>query len=127
MAGIYHDKNEPRPDNCQMRLLFNRDPLSCIITLADILQDFERPKIDFGVHKRGSVFKYDHACQETRLLNKNNELEIIYKFKSDNDRVLNIPFKQEDEIKYFHEDDGYLDFSSIGIQKVKINTESIKK
>ena len=45
MKKVYWGNNgmATLPENKHLRLRFDVDPLSCVITLADVLQDFERP------------------------------------------------------------------------------------
>jgi len=44
------------PGNPHLRLRFDVDPLSCIVTLAGVLQDFERPRVEFAADNFGRLF-----------------------------------------------------------------------
>lgn len=125
LKKIYHGKDDNTPpDNNQMRLEFDRDPISCIITLADVLQEFNRPNVNFKnyEHDYHSEFHYNHDCDMSELIYENGILKINYYYNNPDAYIINkevfIP-KQEKE--YFDPEHGYLDFSSIGIKKVKIN------
>lgn len=121
MKGIYwgNGKNT-QPENSFLRLSFDKDPLSCIIALADVLQDFERPMVNFDIDDKGSMFNYDFSCQSTLLSVIGDMIEIRYNFKNEDYRILNIDFKKSEEKEYFDPQYGYLDFSVIGIKKVKL-------
>lgn len=123
MKGIYwgNGKNS-QPENDFLRLTFEKDPLSCIIALADVLQDFERPMVKFeiGLQSDGSMFSYDFSCQSTLLSVINDTLEIRYNFRSEEYRITNVNFKKDEEKDYFDPMHGYVDLSSIGIKKVRL-------
>lgn len=122
MKKIYKGKSgSSSPENKFMRLSFELDPLSCIITLADILQDFERPNVKFNINKIGSTFDYEFACESVSLDINNNTMNIYYYFKSEEDRKINIPYKAKDERDYFEKSNGYLDLSGIGINNVELS------
>jgi len=125
MKGIYWGKSKSnQPENDFLRLEFDKDPLSCIITLADVMQDFERPTVNFSHNKEdNSIFKYDFSCRNTTLELIDDTLEIKYFFKDDDERIKSIDFKKKDEREYFDTNYGYIDFSSVGIKKVKLSCE----
>ncbi|GHU13879.1 hypothetical protein FACS189441_2270 [Betaproteobacteria bacterium] len=123
MKGIYWGKGKTtQPENDSLRLAFDKDPLSCIIAFADVLQDFERPmvKFDININDKGSLFNYDFSCQSTVLSVVNDTIEVRYNFKNEEYRIVNIDFKKEEEKEYFDPQYGYLDLSAIGIKKVKL-------
>ncbi len=123
--SIYHGcNNDSPPENKHMRLEFDRDPLSCIITLADVLEEFERPNVEFQYKDLTSKnFKYLSNCTSTGILFKNGELNITYKYKTQRAVTEKRAFMKNDELDYFDPENGYLDLSSIGIKKVKISAE----
>ncbi|MBI9068753.1 MAG: hypothetical protein JEZ09_15770 [Salinivirgaceae bacterium] len=120
LGKIYVGDSSCPPENGQMRLEFDRDPLSCIITLADLLEEFERPNVDFDVYTESSKYKYDFACLSSKVTFANNILKIEYKYKDRNGVANKLPFIAKEEKEFFDSDYGYLDFSSIGIDKVKM-------
>jgi hypothetical protein len=85
---IYHGiDNEFPPENIHMRLAFDRDPLSCVISLADLLEDFERPNVTLIKHNSGSTLNYSSSCKATEI-NANNEIiNIIYKFENSKNAI----------------------------------------
>lgn len=120
LGKIYNSNNSCPPDNEQMRLEFDRDPLSCIITLADLLEEFERPNVDFAVFSESSKYIYSFACLSSAVSFENDTLNIKYKYKDRNGVANKIPFIAKEEKEFFDSEYGYLDFSSIGIRKVKM-------
>lgn len=124
MKGIYwgKGKEDGQPENEFLRLTFKRDPLSCIIALADVLQDFERPMVNFdiNINPMGSMFNYDFSCQSTSLSVINDIIEVRYNFKNEDYRITNIDFKKAEEKDYFDPRYGYVDLSSIGIKRVRL-------
>ncbi|MDP8268936.1 MAG: hypothetical protein P9L97_09435 [Candidatus Tenebribacter davisii] len=121
MKSTYNEDNGCHPENGQMRLEFDRDPLSCIITLADVLEEFERPNVDITPHKHSSNFRYNYSCISSELSLEKSTLNINYKYEDGIGVANKMPFLKTDEKEYFDPDYGYLDFSSIGINKVKLH------
>lgn len=120
--NIYHGlNNDSPPDNLHMRLEFDKDPLSCIVALADVLEEFERPNVILHKHQQSSNFKYNSCCISSEIDINNGVLNIIYKFKNLKLAAEKRVYMKNDEFKYFHPDFGYLDFSSIGIRKVNMS------
>lgn len=131
MAGIYWGKGKDnQPENDFLRLVFDKDPLSCIIAFADVLQDFERPMVKFdinvdGNNGKGSMFNYDFSCQSTLVSVINDTIEVRYNFKNEEYRIINSYYKKMgDEKNYFDPQSGYLDLSAIGIKRVKLICDS---
>lgn len=137
MKKIYQgNKKNTAPDNKQFRVEFDRDPLSAIIALADVLEEFERPNVEFKAGKNtnknntdenttskdGIEFCYDSACVGSEMIfNINNkELTITYLYKSAQGVAAKLPWIGKEEKEIFDPYNGYLDFSSIGINKVNL-------
>jgi len=121
MKGIYWGKPmEDHPKNDFLRLSFDTDPLSCIIALADVMQDFQRPMVKFNTNESGSEFKYEFSCDSTSIEIVGSDLEITYQFATETYRVTNIKFKKDEEKEYFDTHHGYINLSSIGINKIKL-------
>lgn len=125
MGGVYWNKNDPEPNNEFLRLQFDKDPLSCIVALADVLEDFHRPTVGFEANHDRSHFIYGYSCLSTLLELKDSIMNITYRFSNDDDRVANFVWKQDEERAYFDPSCGYLDLSSIGIERVRIHCKKI--
>ena len=123
MKKIYWGKAKETeiPENPFLRLSFDTDPLSAIVTLADVLQEFERPTVDFNEYLDGALFKYNAACSETRVqIDNDGTMKINYKMKNNQMRALKRNSILDDTYKYFDTQYGYINMSSLGINKVQM-------
>lgn len=122
MVGIYwgKDRNRNEPENEFLRLHFEKDPLSCIVALADVIEDFERPMVIFENNNDESLFRYNFSCISSEIIVARNNINIIYNFKNDDDKVANIVWKLKEEKNYFDPNYGYIDLSIIGINDITI-------
>jgi|GEM_PF-1001911 len=122
MGGIYWgNSNNIKPDNEQLQLSFEKDPLSCIIALADVIEDFERPLVHFQKCNSNICSSYTSPCIGAKLIHTTNKLEIKYLFISQNEVIKNKLIKEKgDQKTYFDSRYGYLDLSSIGINTVEL-------
>lgn len=126
MGGIYRgEKNRLEPENEFLRLSFDKDPLSCIVTLADVIEEFERPSVSFrNIDEDPDVeLHYDASCISTELSFKKDTMYITYRYKDEDERIKNIQFKNKENREYFDPRYGYVDLSSIGINKVEMICE----
>lgn len=121
MSKLYHgNQNDTSPENIQMRLEFDKDPLSCLVTLADILQEFERPSVEFIPSLYYSKFKYTHSCYLSEITLTNGILMIEYKYSSREAAAVKRSFLQRENRDFFDTNYGYIDFTSIGINEIKM-------
>ena len=125
MGGIYRgERTSGRPENEFLRLSFDKDPLSCIVTLADVLEEFERPSVSFSncnlAQSHGVVFQYGASCTSTELSFNEDVMYITYRYSNDDERIKNMQFKHQENEEYFDPRYGYVDLSSIGINKVEM-------
>lgn len=101
------------------KLDFNTDPLSYIISLADTLEDFNRPNAKFNPTKKGCEIEYSFPSLAVKLEEDNGVGKIIYKvcpqtkdFQSEQ--------KSKDQKVLFDQPDGYFDLQSIGLSWMTI-------
>lgn len=121
MKGIYWgSKPNGLPENPFLRLSFDKDPLSSIITLVDIIQDFERPPVSYGVYENKVTMEYEPACKETKITIDDNMLIIEYFMNSPEDLAMKRMSLPDEQFEYFDPRYGYLDLSSIGIHSVEM-------
>jgi hypothetical protein len=123
LGKVYWGDKKTPPDNKQLRLDFEKDPLSCIIALADVLEEFERPSVKFSDcdTNDGKKMNYHSPCIATNIEFNNGSLNINYKYENIEGVAAKLPFIKDDEYEYFDPAYGYLDFSSIEIKEVKLN------
>jgi hypothetical protein len=127
MCGIYWGSSEfgsDPPENPFLRLSFKRDPLSAIVTLVDVVQDFERPMARFDVCNCGRSsavsLKYDTGCHSTALELAGRDLKISYRMTNRQSLAFKRRCLSNERIKYFDYAHGYLDMSSLGIENVQL-------
>ena len=132
MAGLYwDDKDKKKPKNPILRLSFDLDPLSSLICMADILEEFHRPIAQFypPSNKGGSTkveLDYDYSCETTKIYLKEQTLCIRYLYKNHSDAALNRNRRKAEVDEYFASPNGYVDLSSLGISSVDCDTDVIK-
>jgi hypothetical protein len=128
MRGIYWgDDTRSPPDNDHMRLKFEVDPLSCVITLADVLQDFSRPAAAFRENAASVDVSYHDGCDSARLeldsTNPSRAMKIVYCFSDPREHASKLSFLPKDRREFFDEEYGYLDLSAVGIRGVEMEAE----
>lgn len=132
MAGIYGKVDidekgaEFKVDNPQMRLKFSRDPLSWMLTLCDLIQEFGRPDADFTRPNSGDKYlnvSYHSRCECVSLDRDDNDvLTIMYHYNNYGDFASKKgEFIPKEQLLYFDPARGYLDFSGLGVKRVKLN------
>lgn len=113
--GYVPGKSPAKP---QYRLNFDTDPLSCLIAMADILEEFGRPTADFShnINSMNAVFSYPCVSSEINMNGKN--LEIIYHYKNQTLQVKYDKKRKDEKDRYFNEECGFVNLKTIGIEKV---------
>lgn len=123
------------PEHRILRLDRLKDPLSCIILLADIQEEFERPKTDFKWYEdleknmKHVVLTYDFSCLGTDIRLNDGKLDVTYYYATDKE-VGDLLTNRQNEIKeYLNLQDGYLNLSAWGITDGEgfTKTETVKK
>lgn len=122
MCNIYWD-NEKEPKNQQLRLDFETDPLSCVLTLADLLQEFCRPNVRFHSDVNNRVkMEYQSKCNFSQLENDemNRTLYLEYFYDNQMYYIEKRKYLDGERYKYFDNNFGYIDLSYLGIEKVNM-------
>lgn len=124
-GAIYWGNSENGvPERPFLRLSFDVDPLSAIVTLADVIEEFERPVVSFGSSLSGSkefvTLSYETSCSSTEFFVAGNELELKFVMSDKQCLAKKLSFLDKDRRAYFDYQYGYLDMSSIGITNVKL-------
>jgi len=111
------------PENPFLRVSFDVDPISALITLTDVIQDFERP---FGIFGRASsgdgvTLDYEASCLGTELtLDASGVLTITYQMRSEDARAHKKLCLAKESREFFDPRHGYLDLSALGITEVRM-------
>lgn len=128
MPGIYWGNNKTdNPENPILRLDFKKDPLSCLVSLADILEEFHRPSAQFKNQNKGKVDEhvsvtYDFACKSSRIEIDNDKLIISYIYYDEKEMSVARKRREEEVWQYLNPLSGYLDLSTWGVGEVKCET-----
>lgn len=117
MVGRYYGKSKG-PDQRRFRLSIDKDPLSCLIAMADILEEFGRPLAKFSVNNQLIETEFKYPCDSTTVEVKGNTLEITYKYSSKAEKAKNEMFRKNEVEDYFRVPSGYIDLEAIGIERV---------
>lgn len=126
MVKIYQGGDKSFPKNPFLRIDFEKDPLSCIIAMADVLEDFYRPTATFGPVDGSDTsvnIDYDVASKETDLDVKGDKMVITYHFGNGLTANAQSRFKQGEIRDYFDSSTGYIDIASLGLSQVKCKCE----
>lgn len=128
-------KKTKKPENPILRLDFEKDPISCIISIADILEEFNRPWSEFkhidkdekkGIDEHVRV-NYDFACGSSELEINGKDLIIRYYYGSEDERGKNETKRKDEVAEYLDEKVGYIDLSSWGVVVKPCEVEVKKK
>ena len=120
MLKIYWGK-ESYPENPHLQLCFEVDPLSSIITLADIIEDFSRPTPTFNENGNHVDIAYDNGCDCAELMIMPNKvLKIDYFYENPKNYLTKKYYLMKDR-KYFNNINGYLNLSKAGINSIEMD------
>lgn len=123
MSGIYWGDG-PRVYPCfpHLRLRFERDPLSSVLTLADLIQDFARPTASFTRTAAAVSVSYPMVCCETSVVFDPGprRMTITYHFGAAAQAANKRRFLPRDHREFFDARSGYLDLSALGIEEVQL-------
>ena len=127
-------KESKTPENPILRLDFEKDPISCIISIADILEEFNRPcskfkHIDENAEKKIDEHvrvNYDYACGSSELEINGKDLTVRYYYESEEEKGNHEEHRKDEVFEYLDEKVGYIDLSSWGVE-VKPCEVGVKK
>ena len=126
MVWQYYGKNK-HPDQPRFRLFMDKDPLSCIIAMADVLEEFSRPSAFFKPtdgDKDGVCVSFKSSCTKTVINVNANTLEITYHYSSIDEKIINEKGRKDEIKNYFEKPLGYIDLSAVGIERVVCKVSS---
>lgn len=123
MVRQYYGKNNG-PDEPRYKLSIEKDPLSCLIAMADILEEFGRPLAKYTVQADKVETRFDYPCNLTRVEVNGNVLGITYIYNSNSEKAANESRRKKEVEDYFCVSSGYVDLSEIGIERVTCTVKS---
>lgn len=109
--------------NPQFRLSIDTDPLSCLIAMSDILEEFNRPKSSFTSVMDYVKIEFDSPCKATEINVVGDTLHITYLYENNVDAARNKKRREDEVFEYFNPNSGFIDLSTIGIKTVVCTTE----
>lgn len=118
MPRIYKgDKNHAGVPS--LRLSFEKDPLSSLISLCDILEEFQRPQARFVKSAGVLNIDYPDACDYSDLTISGRRIIITYRFKDRNTAIKMKSIREEEVSDYLNMMNGYIDVSRLGVNSVE--------
>lgn len=125
MASLYWGKNKSsKPENPMLRLSFDVDPLSSLISMADILEEFHRPFASFASGGKDNVeISYKFPCKGTQMYVSGDVLHILYHYENPEDATACKLRRQQEVYEYFNPRNGFVDLEPLGIKDVVGDTK----
>jgi hypothetical protein len=130
LKGIYWGKGDTHdPQYPHLRLMFDVDPLSCVITLADILEDFCRPSAKFSKFSEQQnelpkvKLEYPADGDATQIECAGSKHTITYQCKTAPAAAKKRSFLPKEKFEVFDNLRGYIDLSVLGIDSVEMLAE----
>ena len=118
MPKIYKGEGK-RPQNAFLRTSFETDPLSSLITMADVLEEFHRPAANFSAVSNESVqVDYRYPCIQTKLELQGDTLGVSYIYSDKALAAQNRRIRTAEIDDYFNPKQGFVDLSYLGINSV---------
>lgn len=119
MGIVMHDMKDICKDYPYLRLRIEKDPLSAIVSLADFIEEFNRPITKFTPKKAISTIEYMHACHKVEIeSDAHGELQVRMYYSKEDQFVIASVHKAKEAKQYFNPISGFIDLSSFGITGV---------
>ena len=124
MGIVMHDMSSVHKKNKSLRLNFAVDPLSSVVSLADYLEEFERPNVDFSqMNDDETKMTYKHGVDSVILSVNGSTLNVLMKYTTQGQLANANHYKQKETKDYFDSNEGFIDMRSIGIKSVVFKGE----
>lgn len=100
------------------RLSFEKDPLSSLISICDILEEFQRPQAKFDLESDKLCIDYSCLCEYSEFNISDKKLTITYGFKDKEGAMLMKSIRKNEVYDYLNLANGYIDLSHLGVEEV---------
>jgi hypothetical protein len=125
MKKVYWGKDGTAslPEHKHLQLQFEVDPLSCVVTLADVIQDFERPSVEFWPSSDDEAcarYKYEITSSTLDYIATRHTLRIEYRCIDASSAVKKRAFLKGEQEEYFDQQRGYMNLSAYGVEQVEM-------
>lgn len=122
MGVMMHDMKDICMDYPELRINLLRDPLSAVVSLADFLEEFNRPSALFTADEKESRVEYTCACNKVEIdVTTRGELNISMYYNNKGNFVTAAVYKEKETKQYFDPISGFIDLSELGISRVQFN------
>ena len=109
-----HTKHYPK-----LRVSFKQDPISSLVSLADYLEEFNRPNVQFKTKLKESRMKYGYGCSSVEVdIDAEGIMHVDMKYRNSTSKAIACKFKTEETENYFNPSSGYVDMAPLGIKNV---------
>ena len=103
----------------KLKVNVSQDPLSAIVSLADYLEEFNRPKVSFTSKKKESRMKYYSDCSVVDVnTDADGILTVKMKYANKTGKAIATAFKKRETSEYFDPGNGFVDLAPLGIKRV---------
>lgn len=121
--------------NKELQLSFDKDPLSSIVAMADLLEEFERPQAFFhDQDDKNVLLSYNTSCVASEILTEEDKddkdkknLVIRYWYEDNLKLKEQSEFKDKEVKKYLDGPDAFINISSLGYDSAICELARIKK
>lgn len=125
MESVYwtdEGRRKGYPHRPHLRLKAAVDPLSALITLADILQEFERPVCKFLRDGSDNIsLSYDHSCVgSSAAVSPRGEMTLEFRMSDRSALAVKRSPLSREQTGHFHPASGYLDLRGWGVREVRM-------
>lgn len=120
LAIMMHDMKSVCNDYPELCVKSSTDPLSAIVSLADFLEEFNRPLAKFTPNEKNSCLEYTHACDKVEIdVDQQGVLDIKMYYNDKGQYAVASLYKKEETRQYFNPASGFINLSSLGIADVQ--------
>ena len=131
VAIMMHDMGKMAKNHPRFRFSFETDPLSALIAMADVIEEFNRPKGSFD----SSAFNDDERRPSSVLLSyespgigvcvdaSTSDMTLEYFYDCEETAKINRNFRIDEINEYFNGEDRFIDLRCLGINKVICSTK----
>lgn len=121
--------------NKELQLSFDKDPLSSIVAMADLLEEFERPQAFFHDQDDENVqLSYNTSCVASEILTEEDEddkdkkiMVVRYWYEDKLKLKEQAEFKDKEVKKYLDGPDAFIDIRSLGYYSAICKLAKIEK
>jgi len=129
MRGIYAGKEKDlplgKPARPYMRVSFERDPVSFVLSIADLIQSYGRFHSEFRMKVKHPVLLVKQRVKCVDLRRDGDSLEIVYLYEMDQAAARlqqHTEFNPYEQARYFHPRLGYIDYDCL-FDRITLGTD----